>query len=184
MYAGTINEAGTIECRVIRRVEDSYVARIIRPVEETQSRRAPSQQWIEKFARIYTPIMIVLALLIMGIPPLIFSGSWEEWFYRGLVILMIACPCALVISTTVTIVAALTAAARNGVLIKGGIFLERARKLRVLALDKTGTLTYGQPEVQSIFPCNKHTETELFKRAASLEASSNHPLARAILKVA
>jgi len=184
VYAGTINEEGTIECRVTKRAEDSAVARIIRLVKEAQSRRAPSQQWIEKFARIYTPIMMGLALLIMGIPPLIYSGGWEEWFYRGLVTLMIACPCALVLSTPVSIVAALSAAARNGVLIKGGIFLERMSKLRALALDKTGTLTYGRPEVQCIFPCNKHTERELLECAASLEAASKHPLAYAILKVA
>jgi Zn2+/Cd2+-exporting ATPase len=184
VYAGTINEEGAIECRVTKRADDSTLSRIIHLVQKAQSRRAASQQWIEKFALIYTPIMICLALLIVIVPPLMSLGTWEEWFYRGLVILVIACPCALVISTPVSIVSGLTAAARNGVLIKGGMFLERVGKLRALALDKTGTLTYGRPEVQKVLPCNEHTEKELLERAASLEAPSEHPLARAIMKMA
>ena len=184
VYAGTINEEGAIECLVTKGADDSTLARIIHLVQEAQSRRAASQQWVEKFARVYTPIMICLALLVVIVPPLLSLGSWEEWFYRGLVILVIACPCALVISTPVSIVSGLTAAARNGVLIKGGMFLEAPGKLRALCLDKTGTLTYGRPEVQKILPLNKHTEKELLERAASLEAPSEHPLARAILKMA
>lgn len=184
VFAGTINEEGAIECRVTKEADDTTLARIIHLVQEAQSRRAASQQWVEKFARVYTPIMICLALLVVILPPLLSLGSWEEWFYRGLVILVIACPCALVISTPVSIVSGLTAAARNGVLIKGGMFLEAPGKLRALALDKTGTLTYGRPEVQKIIPFDGHTEEELLERAASLEQPSEHPLARAILKLA
>ena len=184
VYAGTINEEGAIECVVTKDSNDTTLARIIHLVEEAQSTRAVSQQWVEKFAKIYTPIMICIAILVVLVPPLLLGGEWTIWFYRALVILVIACPCALVISTPVSIVSALTAAAREGVLIKGGMFLEMPGKLRALALDKTGTLTYGKPEIQKIVPLNGHTEEELLQRAAALEASSEHPLARAILKYA
>lgn len=184
VFAGTINEEGAIECITTKKASDTTLARIIHLVEKAQSRRAVSQQWIEKFATIYTPIMIVLACAIALVPPLVFGLSWEAWFYRALVILVIACPCALVISTPVSIVSGLTASARNGVLIKGGIYLEASGKLDILAVDKTGTLTYGRPKVQKMIPLDRHTEEELLIRAASLESPSEHPLARAILKVA
>ncbi len=184
VYAGTINEEGAIECLVTKDPNDTTLARIIHLVEEAQSRRAGSQQWVEKFAKVYTPIMIGIAILTTLVPPLFFGGEWTTWFYRALVVLVIACPCALVISTPVSIVSGLTAAARNGVLIKGGMFLEMPGRLRALALDKTGTLTYGRPEVQKVIPLNNHTEEELLERAAALEAPSEHPLARAILKYA
>jgi len=184
VFAGTINEEGAIECTTTKKANDTTLARIIHLVEEAQSRRASSEQWVEKFARIYTPIMMILAIAIAVIPPLLLGLSWETWFYRALVILVIACPCALVISTPVSIVSGLTSSARNGVLIKGGMYLEIPGKLDVLAVDKTGTLTYGKPEVQKIIPLNHHTEEELLMRAAALEAPSEHPLARAILKIA
>lgn len=184
VFAGTINEEGAIECITTKRSDDTTLSRIIHLVQEAQSRRASSEQWVEKFARVYTPIMIALAIAIAVLPPLLFGLSWETWFYRALVILVIACPCALVISTPVSIVSGLTSSARNGVLIKGGMYLEAPGKLDVLAVDKTGTLTYGRPEVQKIIPLNNHTEEELLQRAASLEAPSEHPLARAILKTA
>ena len=184
VYAGTINEEGAIECVVTKGANDTTLARIIHLVEEAQSRRAHSQQWVEQFAKIYTPIMICIATLVAILPPLLLGLVWATWFYRALVVLVIACPCALVISTPVSIVSALTAAARAGVLIKGGMFLEMPGKLVALALDKTGTLTYGKPEVQKVIPLNHHTEEELLQRAAALEASSEHPLARAILKYA
>lgn len=184
VFAGTINEEGAIECIVTKKANDSTLSRIIFLVQEAQSRRAGSEQWVEKFARVYTPIMIIIALLVAVIPPLLFGLSWESWFYRALVVLVIACPCALVISTPVSIVSGLTAAARNGVLIKGGMYLEFPGKLDALAMDKTGTLTYGRPEVQQVIPLNHHTEEELLMRAASLEAPSEHPLARAVLKMA
>lgn len=184
VFAGTINEDGAIECRVTKGANDTTLARIIHMVEEAQSRRAGAQQWVEKFAKVYTPIMICVAILVALLPPLLMGGEWGVWFYRALVILVIACPCALVISTPVSIVSALTAAARQGVLIKGGMFLELVGNVRGLAMDKTGTLTYGRPEVQKIIPLNGHTEKELLERAAALEAPSEHPLARAILALA
>jgi len=184
LFAGTINGDGALEFEVTRPADDTILARIIHLVEEAQTRRAPSEQWVEKFARLYTPAMILLALSIAVLPPLLLAGGWVEWFYRSLVILVIACPCALVISTPVSIVSGLTAAARNGVLIKGGMYLEAAGRLRALALDKTGTLTRGQPEVQKIVPFHDHTEAEILTRAAALETHSDHPLARAILRKA
>ena len=184
VYAGTINEEGAFEYRVTKKAEDSTLARIAQMVQEAQSKRASSQQWVERFAKIYTPLMISLAVLIAVLPPFLGLGTWTEWFYQALVVLVVACPCALVISTPVSIVSALTSAARHGVLIKGGMFLEVPGKLQALALDKTGTLTLGRPEVQAIIPFNQHTEEELLERAAALEALSEHPLARAILKKA
>jgi len=184
LFAGTINEDGAIEFQVTKAANDTALARIIRMVEEAQSRRAPSEQWIERFARYYTPAMMVLAVLLATVPPLLFSGGWYTWIYQALVILVIACPCALVISTPVSVVAGLSAAARAGVLIKGGIHLEAPAHLKVVAMDKTGTLTRGEPEVQEIVPLNEHSEKELLARAAALEASSEHPLAKAILRKA
>src|SRR5690606_7513735 len=131
VFAGTINNEGAFEFRATRPADDTTLARIIRMVEEAQSRRAPSEQWVESFARYYTPAMMLLALLIAVVPPL-FAGDWGGWFYQALVILVIACPCALVISTPVSIVAGLTRAARSGVLIKGGAFLEAPSRLRAL----------------------------------------------------
>ncbi len=183
VFAGTINEEGAFEFKCTKVASDSTLARIMQLVEEAQSRRATSEQWVEKFARYYTPAMMLLAFAIAVLPPL-FGGSWSEWFYQALVMLVIACPCALVISTPVSIVAGVAAAARAGVLIKGGVFLELPAKLRALALDKTGTLTYGTPEVQSIYALNGHTEEEVLSRAASLESESGHPIARAILREA
>lgn len=180
VFAGTINEDGAIEFKATKPAADTTLARIIRMVEQAQSRRAPAEQWVEKFARYYTPAMIAVAILVAVIPPL-FGGQWGAWFYEALVVLVIACPCALVISTPVSIVAALTAAARAGVLIKGGAFLEAAGRVTAFALDKTGTLTRGIPEVQEILPLNGHTRAELLARAAAMEIHSEHPLAAAVL---
>ncbi len=182
VFAGTINETGSIEFSTTRLAVDTRLAHIIHLVEEAQSRRAPSEQWVEKFALYYTPAMMVASVLVAVIPPLILGGHWSEWFYQALVLLVIACPCALVISTPVSIVAALTSAAREGVLIKGGAFLEAAAGIKAIAFDKTGTITRGHPEVQTIVAMNQHTERELLERAAALESHSDHPLARAILR--
>ena len=184
VYAGTVNEDGSIEFRSSKPASETTISHIIRMVEEAQSRRAPSEQWVEKFAHYYTPAMILLAVLIAIIPPVLFGGEWGAWFYQALVILVIACPCALVISTPVSIVAALAASARAGVLIKGGAYLEAAGRLKAIALDKTGTITHGKPEVQEIIPLNNHTRDELLERAAAMETHSDHPLARAILRLA
>ena len=184
VYAGTINEDGALEFQATRPAGNTTLARIIHMVEQAQSRRARSQQWVERFSLYYTPAMMVLAAGIAVLPPLLLAQDWSDWVYRGLVILVIACPCALVISTPVSIVSALTASARQGVLIKGGAYLEAAGRVKALAVDKTGTLTHGRPEVQRLVPFNGHTEAELLARAAALETSSEHPLARAILRKA
>ena len=184
VWAGTINQSGAIAFRVTRPFEETAISRIIRMVEEAQSRRSLSEQWVQTFARYYTPAMLLGALLVALVPPLLFGGAWSKWFYEALVLLVIACPCALVIATPVAIVAALSAAAGAGVLIKGGVFLETAARLRVIAIDKTGTVTQGRPEVQRIIPLNGHTEIELLERAAALETHSGHPLAQAIMQTA
>jgi len=184
VYAGSINYEGGLDVRTNRAANDTTLARIIRMVENAQSRRSRSQQWVDRFSAYYTPAMMFLAIAIAIFPPLLLNVSWSDALYRGLVILVIACPCALVISTPVSIVSSLTAAARNGVLIKGGLYLELAGRLKVLALDKTGTLTQGKAEVQRIVTLNGHSERGLLERAAALEVGSEHPLARAILRKA
>jgi Cd2+/Zn2+-exporting ATPase len=184
IYAGTINGDGTLTVEATKAAQDTTLARIIRMVEEAHSRRAPSEQWVERFARIYTPAVMVFALLVFLVPPLVFGGAWEDWFYRALVLLVIACPCALVISTPVSIVASLAASARAGVLIKGGAFIELPARLRAIAMDKTGTITRGEPDVVDVVPLGNHTERDLLARGAALEARSTHPLARAVVRYA
>lgn len=181
VYAGSINGDGALTIEATKAAEDSTLARIIRMVEEAHARRAPSEQWVESFARVYTPAVMALALVVFLVPPLLFGGQWHEWFYRALVLLVLACPCALVISTPVSIVASLASSARAGVLVKGGAYVELPARLRAIALDKTGTITRGEPEVVSVIPLSGHTETELLARAGALEARSTHPLARAII---
>ena len=187
VFAGTINGDGVIEFRVTGPAHDTTLARMVHLVQEAQSHRSPRQQWVEHFAVVYTPAMLALAAGIVIVPPLVqwMSGhdpAWLTWVYRGLVVLVIACPCALVISTPVSFVSALTAAVRRGVLVKGGLHLETAARISAVALDKTGTLTHGQPEVQSVVPFNGHSSRELLERAAALESHSTHPLARAIVR--
>ena len=184
VFAGTINGDGTLTIRATKTVEDTTLARIIHMVEEAHARRAPSEQWVERFARVYTPAVMVLAFLVFLLPPIVLGQAWDEWFYRALVLLVIACPCALVISTPVSIVASLASAARAGVLVKGGSFIEMPARLQAIAMDKTGTITSGEPEVVQVIPLGSHTEAELISRAAALEAHSTHPLARAIRRYA
>lgn len=180
VFAGTVNGDGALEAESTKPADDTTLARIIRMVEEAHGRRAKAEQWVERFARVYTPAVIALALAVFMLPPLVADAMWSEWFYRALVLLVIACPCALVISTPVSIVAALAAAARQGVLVKGGAFVEQPARLRAIVFDKTGTLTRGEPEVVRLLPLDGHTEAELLARAAALEARSSHPLARAV----
>jgi len=182
VFAGTINGDGTLVIRATKRAQDTTLARIISMVEEAHARRAPSEQWVERFARVYTPAVMALAILVFVLPPLAFGQPWGDWFYRALVLLVIACPCALVISTPVSVVAALASAARAGVLVKGGAFIELPAQLKAMALDKTGTLTRAEPQIAQVIPLGSHTEPELIARAAALEARSKHPLARAILR--
>ncbi len=181
VYAGTVNLDGVFEFRTTKPAGDTALARIIRLVEQAQSRRAPTEQWVERFARVYTPFMLIAAIAVAVTPPLLFGGAWVEWFYQALVLLLIACPCAFVLSTPISVVAGLTSAARAGVLIKGGAYLEEPARLRALALDKTGTVTHGRPEVQRVLPLNGHTPAELLSLAAAMEAHGTHPLARAVL---
>lgn len=184
VFAGTINDDGAVELITTKAATDTTLARITRMVGDAQARRAPSEQWVETFARYYTPAVMVLATLVAAIPPMLFGGAFGYWFYQALVLLVIACPCALVISTPVSIVAALASAARHGVLIKGGLHVETPARLKAVALDKTGTLTEGQPEVQQVVPLAGHDERELLEIASAIEQRSEHPLARAIVRFA
>ncbi|MEB2275112.1 cadmium-translocating P-type ATPase [Bacillus sp. ILBB4] len=182
VYAGTINESGSLEIKVTKLVEDTTISKIIHLVEEAQEKKAPTQAFVDKFATIYTPIVFILALFIMVIPPL-FDGAWSEWFYKGLELLVVACPCALVISTPVAIVSAIGNAAKNGVLIKGGTFLEKAGAINAIAFDKTGTLTEGKPAVSEVVSLAVE-ENQLLAITKTLEDYSNHPIARAIVDYA
>ncbi len=179
IYAGTINGHGALEVRVTRLRRDTRLARITHLIETAQAQRAPVQTFVDRFARVYTPAVIVLALALMAVPVLA-GGDPSVWFYRSLVLLVISCPCALVISTPVSIVAALAGAARNGVLIKGGAYLERLAAVRTVAFDKTGTLTRAEPRVIGVVPLNGAAELEVVEMAAALESRSAHPIARAI----
>lgn len=181
VYAGTINQEGSLDIQVTKIFSDSKISQVIKLVEEAQSQRAVSQKFVDRFAEIYTPAVLVLAILTFLIPPLFFEGVWFDWLYKSLVLLVIACPCALVISTPVSIVSSLTALARKGVLVKGGAILEVLGKIKALAVDKTGTLTEGKPKVQEVIKMNSLNEEKILEIAASLENHSTHPLAEAIL---
>jgi Cd2+/Zn2+-exporting ATPase len=181
VFAGTINESGLLEFRTSGGRDQTTVARIIRTVQEAQAARAPTQRFVDRFARIYTPIVCILAGLVALVPWLAFDQPFYPWLYKALVLLVIACPCALVISTPVTVVSGLAAAARRGILIKGGVYLEQGRKLRALALDKTGTITEGRPRLIDILPLEGRSPEEVLRIAAALDSGSDHPVARAVV---
>ena len=184
VFAGTINQAGALEYRVTAAANHSTLARIIHAVEEAQGARAPTQRFVDSFSKIYTPVVFVFALGVALIPPLFMGAAWFDWIYRALVLLVVACPCALVISTPVTIVSGLAAAARKGILIKGGVYLEGGYKLDFLALDKTGTITHGKPVQTDYLALDPTVETRAQVLAASLAGRSDHPVSLAIAKAA
>ncbi|WP_376739005.1 heavy metal translocating P-type ATPase [Pseudomonas luteola] len=179
VFAGTINGEGSLEYRVIHRANESTLARIIHAVEQAQSARAPTQRFVDRFSRLYTPAVVLIAVAVALLPPLLGWGGWLEWLYKGLVLLVIACPCALVISTPVTIVSGLSAAARRGILVKGGTFLEQGRQLEWIALDKTGTLTEGKPQLVDRIVLTGQ-KSQALEWAASLSSRSDHPASQAL----
>ena len=181
IFAGTINEDGYLEIKVTKKSDETTISKIIKLVEEAQKRKSKTEVFIDKFAKYYTPFVIILAFLVIIIPTFVFGLPFNEWFYRALVLLVISCPCALAISTPVSMVSGITSAAKNGVLIKGGNFIEEVRKVKVMVFDKTGTLTEGKPEVTDIIALNKYSKNELLQIAACLESKSKHPLAEAII---
>jgi Cd2+/Zn2+-exporting ATPase len=182
VFAGTINGTGSFEYRVTAAAGNTILARIIHAVEEAQNVKAPTQRFIDRFARVYTPIVFAVALVVAILPPLIVGGGWHDWIYKALVLLVIACPCALVISTPVTIVSGLAAAARHGILIKGGVYLEEGRKLTWLAFDKTGTITHGKPVQTDFELCADEESKHCYRLASSLAGRSDHPVSQAVAK--
>ncbi|NLP41609.1 MAG: cadmium-translocating P-type ATPase [Veillonellaceae bacterium] len=182
VYAGTVNEHGSLEISVTKLSQDSTLSKIMYLVEEAQAKKAPSQQFVDRFAKYYTPAVMILALGISIVPWLFFGQAFDVWFYRALVLLVISCPCALVISTPVSIVSAIGNASRHGVLIKGGAYLEKMESIRAVALDKTGTLTKGHPTVTDIIAYNNLAQSEILAIAAAIERYSEHPVAQAIVR--
>jgi Cd2+/Zn2+-exporting ATPase len=184
VFAGTVNQEGSLTVRVTKAAGDSTLARIIQLVGEAEEQKPPTQRWVDRFAAIYTPAVFIAAILVAVIPPLLMGQAWNPWVYRSLVLLVIACPCALVIATPVSIVSGLTALARRGVLVKGGVYLEAVGKLRALAVDKTGTITQGKPQVVGITATSDLPDDEILRLAASINSHSEHPLATAIVSAA
>ena len=184
VFAGTVNGHGVVELRTTRAAADTMLARITRMVGESHHHRAPTERFIDQFARYYTPLMFAVAFAVGAVPPLLLGGGWEHWFYQAMLILLISCPCGLVISTPVTIAAAITSATRHGVLIKGGSHLEELGRLRAVAFDKTGVITRGDPDVRELRPVDGRSEDEVLARLLAIELRSEHPLSRAIVRYA
>lgn len=180
VFAGTINGNGLLEFATTGGADTTTLARIIKSVQEAQGQRAPTQRFVDAFAKIYTPIVCALALLVAIVPPLAFHQEWMPWVYKALVLLVVGCPCALVISTPVTVVSGLAAAAKRGILVKGGVYLEQGKTVKVIALDKTGTITEGKPKVTEVRTLGSLSGDEVLRLAASLDAGSDHPVARAV----
>ena len=177
VFGGSINNEGVLKVKIMKAYEDSSLAKILHLVEEAQETKTPTELFINKFAKYYTPLIMILAALVMVLPPLLFNGHWGDWFYQGLAVLIVGCPCALVLSSPIAIVSGITKNARNGILIKGGVFLEQLGKITTIAFDKTGTLTKGEPYVEDM----KVYDPAFLQIAASIEKSSSHPIAKAVL---
>jgi Zn2+/Cd2+-exporting ATPase len=182
VFAGSINTEAALRIRVTKGPEDNTISRIIRLVEEAEEARAPTERFIDRFSRWYMPLIVVLSALVIVVPPLTMGAPWETWIYRGLTLLLIGCPCALVISVPASIASALSAGAKRGLLMKGGAVIEAAAKVTAVAFDKTGTLTHGRPQVTEVVPTGPTPEAEVVRLGAAVEAGSSHPLALAILK--
>jgi len=183
-FAGTVNQRGMLEVEITKLSQDTTLARIIHSVEEAQAKKSRLQRFGEAFGRVYTPAMFVLALGVMLIPVWFLGGPWSQWFYRGLVVLVVSCSCGIALSIPVAVVAAIGNAARNGILFKGGVHLEGAASIKAVAFDKTGTLTIGRPQVTDVVPIGKHDRNGILRLAASLESRSEHPLGEAIVRKA
>jgi len=181
VYAGTLNEGGYLEIETTAGAEEHTLARIIDMVEDAQAAKTDREQFVDRFAGYYTPIVVALAVLAVLVPPLAFGGAWSSWFVRGLTLLVLACPCAFVISTPVSVVSGITSGARNGVLIKGGNYLEAMGEVEAVAVDKTGTLTKGELTVTDVIPLNDNTEEDVLRCARGLEKRSEHPISDAIV---
>jgi len=183
VYAGTINQNGILEIDVSKSVDDTVISKIVRMVKEAQDKKSVTERFVERFSTYYTPLVLIGALSVAIVPPLFFGLPLTDWLYRALVLLVISCPCALAISTPITMISGITGATRQGVLVKGGIFIEELSKVKAVAFDKTGTLTIGKPKVIDILPThNPITSTKLLSIASSLESMSHHPIAIAIVE--
>lgn len=182
VFAGTINENGALTVKVTKAFQDTKISRVLKLIEEAQEQKAPSERFVDKFAKIYTPAVFIVALFVALVPPLVMGQSFDQWFYRALVLLVIACPCALVLATPISVVSGLASLARNGVLVKGGKYLEALGKINAIALDKTGTITEGKFKVQNYQGTANQSDHDVLRIALALENSSSHPLAKAILE--
>jgi Cd2+/Zn2+-exporting ATPase len=184
VYAGTINQNGYLEIEVTKESKDTTLAKIVELVEKAEEKKAPTERFIDKFAKYFTPSVIGLAVLITVIPTLIFNQPFNVWFYKSLILLLISCPCALALSTPISIVSSITSGARNGVLFKGGIYVEKLANIDTIAFDKTGTLTEGKPVVTDVITFNNYSKKEILAIASALECRSDHPLGKAIIEEA
>jgi len=184
VFAGTLNEEGYLEIKVTKRSDETVISKIIKLVKESQKKKSKTEAFIDRFSGYYTPMVILLAVVVATIPPFVFGLPFDTWFYRALVLLVVSCPCALAISTPISMVSGITAGTRNGVLIKGGEYVEQMQNIEIMVFDKTGTLTEGRLEVTDIIPLNNYSKEELLQIAASLEVLSKHPLAEAVIQYA
>ncbi len=182
VFAGTLNEEGYLEVKVTKRSDETVISKIIELVKDSQKRKSKTEAFIDRFANYYTPTVIGLAVLVATVPPFIFGLNFDTWFYRALVLLVVSCPCALAISTPVSMVSGITAGTRNGVLIKGGEYVEEMQNIKTMVFDKTGTLTEGKLEVTDVITLNNYSEKEILQIAGPLESRSKHPLAEAVIR--